>query len=324
MFMLRFDMRAPGEDADARAERYAAAIEMCVWAEANGAVAVVLSEHHGSEDGYLPSPLILASAIAARTTTVPILIAACVAPLHDPVDLAEQMIVLDHISRGRTSYVLGLGYRRAEYEHFGVDRKTRGTRMEACIGALRGAFSGLPFDHEGRTVRVTPAPFTPGGPTLIYGGGSEAAVRRAGRLGLDFIGERPAPELEEIYRRTCLDHGHPVGSFSVPDPDVPTVVVVADDVETGWAEHGPHLLHDARTYGAWLAADGFADSAQGATAETVEELRAQNRTYRVVDAEGAAAIVAEQGYLSLMPLCGGTPPTLGWEALRRAAAVTSA
>src|SRR5207244_1309728 len=67
VFMLRFDMRAPTEGPAAIGDLYAAAIEMSVWAEQHGALSVVLSEHHASPDGYLPSPLVLASAIAART-----------------------------------------------------------------------------------------------------------------------------------------------------------------------------------------------------------------------------------------------------------------
>ena len=58
--MLRFDMRAPAIGAPT-VELYAAAPEMCVWAEGHGCLAAVLCEHHGSEDGYLPSPMILAS-----------------------------------------------------------------------------------------------------------------------------------------------------------------------------------------------------------------------------------------------------------------------
>ena len=66
MYSIRFDMRAPAFGAPTT-DLYAAAIDMCSWAEQHGCVAAVLCEHHGSEDGYLPSPLILASAIAART-----------------------------------------------------------------------------------------------------------------------------------------------------------------------------------------------------------------------------------------------------------------
>lgn len=63
MFSIRFDMRAP-EFGAARADLYAAAIDMSAWAERHGCLAAVLCEHHGSEDGYLPAPLILASAMA--------------------------------------------------------------------------------------------------------------------------------------------------------------------------------------------------------------------------------------------------------------------
>jgi hypothetical protein len=66
MFTLRFDMRAPSWAGPA-ADLYGAAIDMCAWAETRGAVLAVLSEHHGADDGHLPAPLMLASAIAART-----------------------------------------------------------------------------------------------------------------------------------------------------------------------------------------------------------------------------------------------------------------
>jgi alkanesulfonate monooxygenase SsuD/methylene tetrahydromethanopterin reductase-like flavin-dependent oxidoreductase (luciferase family) len=58
-------MRAPQSGA-APADLYAAAIEMCTWAETRGCAAVVLCEHHASPDGYLPAPPLLASAITAE------------------------------------------------------------------------------------------------------------------------------------------------------------------------------------------------------------------------------------------------------------------
>jgi len=65
MFTLRFDMRSSADGAPF-ADLYAAALDMCVWSETRGGVAVILSEHHAAEDGHLPSPLMLASAIAAE------------------------------------------------------------------------------------------------------------------------------------------------------------------------------------------------------------------------------------------------------------------
>jgi alkanesulfonate monooxygenase SsuD/methylene tetrahydromethanopterin reductase-like flavin-dependent oxidoreductase (luciferase family) len=79
MFTFRFDTRAPGWAAPA-ADLYAAAIDMCAWAETRGAALAVLSEHHGAEDGHLPAPLTLASAIAARTQSLAILLAAVTIP----------------------------------------------------------------------------------------------------------------------------------------------------------------------------------------------------------------------------------------------------
>ena len=67
MLTLRFDMRTPDWAAPA-AELYAAAVDMCAWAEGRGVIVAVLSEHHATDDGHLPTPMLLAAAIAARTT----------------------------------------------------------------------------------------------------------------------------------------------------------------------------------------------------------------------------------------------------------------
>ena len=105
MFTLRFDMRAPDFGARATA-LYSAAPEMSAWAESRGCFAAVLCEHHGSEDGYLPSPIVLASAIAARTERL-LLSLVVILPFYDPVRLAEDLAVLDIISEGRVSVVFG-------------------------------------------------------------------------------------------------------------------------------------------------------------------------------------------------------------------------
>src|ERR1700737_1000920 len=117
MYSMRFDMRAPDFGAPAP-ELYAAAVEMCAWAETRGCLAAVLCEHHGSPDGYLPTPLILASAIAARTKQL-MMTLIVILPFYDPVRLAEEIAVLDILSRGGATYVLGCGYRPGGGEPFG-------------------------------------------------------------------------------------------------------------------------------------------------------------------------------------------------------------
>ena len=135
VFTLRFDMRAPAGSAPP-ADLYAAAIEMCAWAETRGGVLAVLSEHHGTNDNHLPAPLILASAIASRTERLGIMLAAVVLPFCDPVRLAEEMSVLDIISGGRVSYVFGVGHRPEEYEQFGVDPGRRGRLADEHLALL--------------------------------------------------------------------------------------------------------------------------------------------------------------------------------------------
>ena len=147
-------MRAP-DWAAPTADLYAAAIDMCSWAETRGAIVAVLSEHHGADDGHLPTPLILASAIAAKTNQLAIMLAAVPIPLWDPVRLAEEICVLDLISKGRVSYVFGIGHRIEEYDHFGVDMTTRGRVADEILDLLGPLVHSEPVEYQGRRIRVT-------------------------------------------------------------------------------------------------------------------------------------------------------------------------
>ena len=102
---LKFDLRAPAFGADP-ADLYAAALDMCAWADAAGFDCVRFLEHHGSDDRYCPSPLVMAAAAAARTRRVRIRVRALILPLHDPVRIAEDAAVVDVISRGRLELVI--------------------------------------------------------------------------------------------------------------------------------------------------------------------------------------------------------------------------
>jgi alkanesulfonate monooxygenase SsuD/methylene tetrahydromethanopterin reductase-like flavin-dependent oxidoreductase (luciferase family) len=310
--MLRFDMRAPIDGPAAISDLYDAAIEMAAWGEGNGALAVIVSEHHASPDGYLPAPLILASAIAARTSTIPITVAALLVPLHDPVRLAEDMAVLDVISHGRVAYIAGLGYRLEEYAMFGRSLATRGQRMEECLRVLQQAWTGEKFEYEGRTVRVTPTPITPGGPPLMYGGGSIAAARRAARFGLGFLAQTWAAGLEDAYNDECARVGATPGMCFIPAPNSATTVFVADDVDRAWKELGPFMLHDARMYASWL---GDAAAASKSAATTIDALRSEGGAYRVLTPDDTVTYIRAHGLLPLQPLCGGCPPDLAWETL---------
>ena len=249
MYSMRFDMRAPDFGA-APTELYEAALDMCEWAETRGCLAAVICEHHGSPDGYLPTPLILGSAIAARTKQL-MMTLIVILPFYDPVRLAEEIAVLDVLSKGRTSYVFGLGYRPEEYQHFGLDLKARGRIADEKLGLLRRLLAGETVQHNGRRIRVTPRPFSPQGPLMLWGGGSLAAARRAGRYGLGYLAQGDVPGSQEAYEDACRIHGHQPGMTLLPNRDTPSVCFVAPDVDLAWQEIGEHLLHDARTYAEW-------------------------------------------------------------------------
>jgi len=318
VFLMRFDMRAPGAEPGRAAELYAAALEMAAWAEAHSGLQIVVSEHHGSPDGYLPAPLELAAAMAGRTRRIPIQVAALVLPLHDPIELAERMAVLDLVSGGRVSYVAAVGYRPEEYALFGRDFRARGRRMEECLTVLRAAWTGEPFEFEGRSVCVTPRPLTPGGPPLLMGGNSPAAARRAARFEMGLLSQGLDPTIGEIYVEECRRRGREPGLCINPPAETVTSAFVAADPERAWREIGPYLLHDARMYAEWMGAEQRAVSKS--VAATVDELREQAGPYRIFTPEEAIEHVRTRGLLLLQPLCGGLPPSLAWPCLELLAA----
>ena len=313
MFLMRFDMRCPDGDPQTARALYETALEMAHWGEDKGCIQLVVSEHHGSPDGYLPSPMILAAALAGRTHTTPIQVAALVLPLHDPISMAEQMAVLDLTSQGRVSYVLAVGYLESEFEQYGQDFAARGQRIETCIEVLKTAWTGKPFEFEGRSAQVTPQPLTPGGPTLLMGGHSPRVARRAARLGLGMIAQGLQDGLDEVYYAACQEAGQPPGLFVNPIPGTITAGFIHPDPDQGWAEIGPHLLHDARAYAAWLGEKNA--RRRGQWAQTVDELREANGIYRILTPEQAIDHIRAAGVWVTHPLCGGLPPELAWPSL---------
>jgi alkanesulfonate monooxygenase SsuD/methylene tetrahydromethanopterin reductase-like flavin-dependent oxidoreductase (luciferase family) len=306
-------MRAPAFGAPTT-DLYEAAIGMSAWAEQTGCLAVLLCEHHGSHDGYLPAPLILASAIAARTERL-LLNLTVILPFYDPVRLAEDIAVLDIISKGRTSYIFGIGYRPEEFEHFGVDRAARGKLADEKFDLLRSLLAGEQVVRDGRRIKVTPSPHTPGGPALMWGGASKAAARRAGRYGLGLLANGNVAGMREAYEAACRERGREPGPALIPEPDTPSVTFVAADVAAAWEELGGYLLHDARSYAEWNHEN--ATSAGISYARNVTELREVFTSHRILSVEQAVDIVCAGGMLNLSPLCGGLPPDIAWPYLKR-------
>src|SRR4051812_39767892 len=249
LLTMRFDLRIPAFAEGTHRQAYTAALEMAEWADRHGFTTVVLSEHHGVDDGYVPAPLPLAGAILGRTRNVAVTIAALLVPLYDPLRLAEDIAVLDLAGGGRLAIVAGLGYRDEEFEMFGVDRKRRGAITEETLRTLLQAWTGEPFEYDGRTVRVTPRPVTEPHPMVLVGGSTEIAAKRAARLGLPFMPAIGDEALGDTYRAECERLG--VESGWVLMPEGPGFVHVARDPEKAWEVIGRHALYDASTYAGW-------------------------------------------------------------------------
>ena len=312
LFGMRFDLRVPEFAPGTRAERYAAVVDMAEWADGLGFYMAVLSEHHGSPDGYLPSPLPVAAAMAARTTNLRIGVSAMVTSFHDPLRLAEDVAVVDLLSNGRLDLTLTNGYVRSEFEMFDAPMNERPRRTTEAVTVLKQAWTGEPFEYRGRTVRVTPTPVTPGGPPITLGGSSEPAARRAARIADGF--QPSTPEIFDFYRDEMVALGKPdPGPY--PGGDTSTVFVAAD-ADEGWTTLAPYAMHEVNAYGEWAAEAGLDTGYE--TFDDPDALRADGR-YRVVTPDELVTQIGLAGpfaFTLLHPLVGGLPPELGWESLR--------
>ena len=311
-FVISYDMRAPSFGA-AASELYAAALDQCAWADDIGFDVVGLGEHHASPDGYLPSPVPMAGAIAGRTSRILIRPNVLLAPLYEPVKLAEDLAVLQYLSQGRMEVVIGAGYRPYEFEMFGKRRENRKDLYLNAFEVLRRAWTGEEFEYEGRKVTVTPVPDPP--PKLLLGGTHPAVARRAARIADGYY--PPAGENWDVYRKACLE-------FGKPDPGEkcktlgPIYTHVTRDPERDWERIAPHAAHVVQSYSDWTveaygrAAGPFAGGVDAA------DLRASG-AYQVLHPDEAVEMIQRLGRdrtFILTPLLGGLDPELSWEGLR--------
>jgi len=258
--------QGPG-DARSVGERYRESLVLAAEAERLGFDSVWLSEHHFFADGYTPSLLVQAAAIAARTDRLAIGTGVLLAPLHNPVRLAEDAATAQLLSGGRLILGIGQGWRREEFDGLGVLYAGRHLRLDEIVATLRTAWD------EGK---VTPTPDPP--PPIWIGGMSEPAVRRAARLGDAYLASWSTPE--EFRRRVVWAREE--------NPEVEVAIVLPTFAWEG--DYEPHIQAPLAYYVSCFDRGGGKPAALvvGSPDEVAEQMLAYQEA-----ADGALSYTAE-------------------------------
>jgi probable F420-dependent oxidoreductase len=194
----------------------------------------------GGEDVDIPDPLIWLAHVSAVTERIKLATGILILPQRNPVTLAKEVATLDRLSGGRVILGIGVGWLAEEFAALGVPFEDRGRRTDDYVAALRALWSGDDATHRGEfaafeRVVSKPAPAQAGGPPIVVGGHSEAAARRAGRLGDGFFpGARGREELSrllDVMRKAATEAGRDPDSIEITAggrPDLETVKAWAD------------------------------------------------------------------------------------------------
>jgi probable F420-dependent oxidoreductase len=187
------------DDVRSDTEIYRQAIDAAVEFDGTDIDSIWASEHHFVDDGYMPSQLPVLAAIASRTERIRLGTGVLLAPMFDPLHLAEDAATVDLLSGGRLILGLGIGWREEEFNGFGISMRQRASRLEGHVTVLRQAWSdglttgdGRHFGYDG--INVTPKPARSGGPPIWIGAGAEVAIRRVGRIGDGYFSGPTSPE----------------------------------------------------------------------------------------------------------------------------------
>jgi alkanesulfonate monooxygenase SsuD/methylene tetrahydromethanopterin reductase-like flavin-dependent oxidoreductase (luciferase family) len=212
---------------------YPGLIELAAEAERLGADAIWFTEHHRFSDGYLPQPLILAAAVAARTERIRLGTSVLLATVRHAAHIAEEAALVDLISGGRLELGLGAGYVHQDFSLFDANTQNRFAVLDATFDRVRRL-----LDDGG----VTPAPLQRPFP-MWMGYSRPAGARKAGQRGAALLSfRRPAAA---AYLEGLRDGGHDPARARLGGG---TDVVVADDPERAYARILPHYLYQLNSY----------------------------------------------------------------------------
>ncbi|PLK27664.1 LLM class flavin-dependent oxidoreductase [Novosphingobium sp. TH158] len=253
-FGYLFDFRNPDQWKRDWHELYEETIALAAWTEEAGFDAAWVPEHHLAGDSYVTSPMIALAAMAARTRRIRLGSAIALAPLYHPVRFAEDCVALDAISGGRLEMALAIGYRRREYEAYGLDFTKRGARFDEFLEIATRLWAGETVDFEGRHFSLKGAQLMPPAPRgripLHIGGFAPKALERVARYADGYFGDigAVAPYVEKLK-----ELGKDPGSARALATCL--FMVMAEDKDAAMEELAPYYHHVNNTYSEFMAED---------------------------------------------------------------------
>ena len=260
-FGLGYDFRRGPADDRKMADIYAETIDLIVYAEDLGFDYVMLTEHHFVEDGYSPSYAPIAAAVAARTKRIRIVSYVLLLPFHNPLRLAEDVAVSDLISNGRVELGVGAGYRKEEYDGFGLDRSERGRRMDEGCEVLLKAWTEENWSFAGQhwtfnNVTMTPKAVQQPHPRLWISARARAPALRAAR----FKAPLQLPPIQDIgveaERASYGAYAQALAAAGRDPADFPVMgmfgAIVTDDLTRTGAAMGEAVRWRRELYASWF------------------------------------------------------------------------
>src|SRR5436305_4567833 len=205
---------------ESMARRIDEVVEQVRLARDLGFELVALGQHHLATPYQQPSSVPFLARLAAETGPMRIGVLVFLLPLHNPVDLAEQIATLDAISKGRMVVGVGLGYRPEECTAFGVRMQDRVPRFLESLEVMRRLWTQDEIAFDGRFYQVPSSQSTihtvqKPHPPIWMAANQAVAVRRAARLGYPWV-MNPHVTLDllveqlGLYRETLAESGHPL------------------------------------------------------------------------------------------------------------------
>ena len=259
-FGLLFAYQTPPESGIAWSEPYQDMLTCLPRAEALGYTSAFQAFHHAQRDGFCPGPLVAMAGAAAVTEHMRIGTSVLLVPLYAPLKLAEDVAVLDNLSRGRFVFGVAPGYVTQEFEAHGVPREERAKRFEEALDLITLAWTEERFAFEGRHYQVpetqlTPKPVQKPHPPIWYGVSGKGLLRRAvERRSVQIMSPRHGlTELKEHY--APYDTAAKEAGWQPPDRPIIRQVFVAETIEKAQEKAAPAVNYLYRElYGAASAA----------------------------------------------------------------------